>query len=459
MEYDLIVVGAGPGGYVAALQAAHRGMKTLVIDARASCGGTCLHVGCIPSKTLLQTSEHYAYLLNQAKEQGILADNVRYDWQAIQKRKEGIVAALADGIASLFQTEGVHFQTGAASLLSPHSVEVAHEGKKTTFQGKIILLAAGSEPITLPFLPFDEKTVLSSTGALALASVPKKLLVVGGGVIGVELASVYARLGAEVAVIEMLPQICPGLDPALSRGLEKVLKKQGIKFYLGAKVVGAQIDKDVRLEVEYEGKKEQLQAEKVLVAIGRRALTKPLHLDKVGLKVDSRGFIPVNSAYQTSVLSIFAIGDLVEGPMLAHRASEEGYAVVESLCGARVSVEERLIPNVIYTHPEVAAVGFSEPEAKEKGLEVVTGQVPMRIIPRARCNGETEGFVKVVGHKGSGRLLGVHMLSQNASEMIAEGVIALKGNMALEDVAYAPHAHPTLSEAIKEACLLALKGK
>lgn len=458
MEYDLIVIGAGPGGYVAAVHAAKLGMKTLCIDRRSSAGGTCLHVGCIPSKTLLQASEHYAFLRDHAHEQGILTQGLRYDWPAMQHRKEGIVTSLAAGIGSLFRTEGVHFEQGTASLLTPHSVEIVNEGKRVTVQGKIILLATGSEPITLPFLPLDERVVVSSTGALALTEVPQRLIVVGGGVIGVELASVYARLGSTVTVVEMLPQICPSLDGSLSRALERSLTKQGITFHLGTKVLEAEVKQKgnqglVKLNIEREGKTEQLESEVVLVAIGRRALSKELQLEKVGLQVDKRGFIPVNQAYRTAVPSIYAVGDLVEGPMLAHRASEEGYAVVEALAGNVIAVEEWLIPNVIYTNPEVATVGWTEQEAQ--GVDLLVGQVPMRAIPRARCSGEMEGFVKVVGHRQTGRLLGLHMMCQHASEMIGEGVIALKKQATLQDLAYAPHAHPTLSEAIKEACLAA----
>lgn len=457
MEYDLIVVGAGPGGYIAAVRAAQRGMKTLCIDKREKGGGTCLHVGCIPSKTLLQASEHYAFLKDHGKEQGLLVKELRYDWDVMQKRKQGIVSSLADGISSLFQTEGVHFEQGFASLLTPHSVEIEHQGKRQVVEGKTILLATGSEPMTLPFLPFDEEVVLSSTGALALPKVPKRLLVVGGGVIGVELASVYARLGAEVTVVEMLPQICPSLDAALSRTLEKVLTKQGMTFRLNSKVLEASCKGSVKLKVEREGVTQELEADVVLVAIGRRAFTSGLGLDKVGLTVDKRGFIPINAAFQTRVPSIYAIGDLVEGAMLAHRASEEGYAVVEALAGHPIAVEEWLIPNVIYTHPEVATVGLTEQEAKEKGLEVVVGQVPMRAIPRARCSGEVDGFVKVVGHRGTGKLIGVHMICQHASELIGEAVVAMKMGATLEDVGHASHAHPTLSEAIKDACLAALR--
>lgn len=458
MKYDLIVVGAGPGGYVAAVRAAQLGMKTLCIDKRAACGGTCLHVGCIPSKTLLQTSEHYSFLRTQAKGQGILVEGVSFNWKAIQQRKEGIVTSLAEGIHTLFQTEGVHFQPGTARLRTPHSVEIQHEGKISVAEAQTILLATGSEPITLPFLPFDEKRVLSSTGALALSSVPKRMLVIGGGVIGVELASVYARMGSQVIVVEMLPQICPTLDPQMSRALEKALTKQGITFHLKTKVMQATVgNKSVKVNVEHDDKMEDIEADVVLVAIGRRALSEGLQLEKVGLQVDKKGFLPVNHAYQTQVPSIYAIGDLVEGPMLAHRASEEGYAVVQALAGRQITVEEWLIPNVIYTHPEVAVVGWTEQEAKAMGLEVLVGQVPMRAIPRARCNGEVDGFVKVIGHRASRRLIGLHIMAQYASEMIGEGVLAMKGKSTLEDVAYAPHAHPTLSEAIKEACLVALK--
>lgn len=459
MEYDLIVVGAGPGGYVAALHAAMLGMKTLCVDRRSSGGGTCLHVGCIPSKTLLQASEHYAFLKDHGQEHGILTQGLRYDWPAMQHRTREVIDSLSAGIGSLFQTDGVHFMQGSASLLTPHSVEIEHEGKRTTVQGKTILLATGSEPIPLPFLPFDERFVLSSTGALQLKEVPTRLLVVGGGVIGVELASVYARLGCKVTVIEMLPQICPSLDASLSRALERSLTKQGINFQLGAKVLAAEVVQKgnqgfVKLNVEREGKQELLEAEAVLVAIGRRALSEGLALNKVGLQVDKKGFLPVDSMYRTAVPSIYAIGDLVEGPMLAHRASEEGYAVVEALAGRFMPVEEWLIPNVIYTNPEVATVGWTEQEAQ--GLDLRVGQVPMRAIARARCSGETEGFVKVIGHRQTGRLLGLHMMCQHASEMIGEGVIALKKQATLQDIAYSPHAHPTLSEAIKEACLIAL---
>jgi dihydrolipoamide dehydrogenase len=457
--YDLAVVGGGPGGYVAAVRAAQLGLKTVCIEQGKTLGGTCLNVGCIPSKALLQTTEQYAWLSHQAKEQGILFNELSIDFSKVMQRKEQIVQGLTQGIAGLFKRHGVTLIVGTAELIAPHSIAVSVEGKKQTIEAKHILLATGSEPTPLPFLPFDEKRILSSTGALSLPVVPKKMTVIGGGVIGVELASVYQRLGTEVTIVEMLPQICPTLEEPLSKALLQQLKKQGILFHLNAKVLEGKVnDKGVLLSVAVGEEKIALQSDVVLVAVGRRPYTRGLRLEEVGVSL-VKGYVQVDGRFQTHVDSLYAIGDIIEGPMLAHRASEEGYAVAEMLAGLQGDLNYMAIPNVIYTHPEVATVGLTEQEAQGLAGGVRVGMASFRANPRARCYGEGEGFVKVVGIGKQGVLAGMHIIGPQASELINTGVLAIEKRATLREVALSPTAHPTLSEAIKEACLDAIQKR
>ncbi|MBS4168582.1 dihydrolipoyl dehydrogenase [Parachlamydia sp. AcF125] len=457
LSFDIVVIGSGPGGYVAAIRAAQLGFKTACIEKEPTLGGTCLNVGCIPSKALLYSSEMYHFLQKDAKTHGIEVSNLHVEFPQMMKRKQEVVSGFVQGVAGLFKKNKVERIAGTARLLSPHAIEVKKDGHVQKIQAKYIVLATGSEPIALPFLPFDEKIVLSSTGALSLPKIPKKLVVVGAGVIGVELASVYARLGSQVKVVERLDHICPMMDQAIRKALWQTLKKQGLEFYLSANVTGAEIGKEqVRVQVEQEGKNLTFEAEHVLVAVGRRPYSKGLGLQEVGIQVSPRGFVEVNQDLQTHCASVYAIGDLVEGAMLAHRASEEGIAVVEKLAGLHPQVNYMAIPNVIYTHPEVASVGLTEQEAKDAQLKVQIGSCLFKANSRARSIGDTDGMVKIIGEAKTGRLIGLHIIGPNASEMIGEGVIALEKKATLSDMAYASHPHPTLSEAIKEAALNAL---
>lgn len=456
-SYDLAVIGAGPGGYVAAIRAAQLGLRIICIDKRKAPGGTCLNVGCIPSKALLQSTLHYATLIDSAREEGIVYESLRVDFGNLMSHKQRVVKSLVDGVAGLLKKNGITWARGEAQLASDHRIEINAEGKKETVEAKNILLATGSEATPLPFLPFDEERIVSSTGALSLKAIPNKLLVVGAGVIGVELASVYRRLGSKVTIVEMLEQICPAMDLDVSKALLQILRKQGMDIHLGMRLNDAGIGPDsVVVSAQDKTGDKTFTTDVVLVAIGRRPYTEGLNLSQVGVKTTQKGFVEVDDRFRTSVPHIYAIGDMIEGVMLAHRASEEGVAVVELLAGLHPRLNYMAIPNVIYTHPEVASVGLTEQEAKDAGLQVLIGKFFMRANPRARCSGETEGFVKVVGDRATGRLVGMHIIAANASEMIGEGVLAIEQQVTLEGIARASHAHPTLSEAIKEACLHAL---
>jgi len=455
--FDLIVIGSGPGGYVAAIRAAQLGYKTACIEKSKTFGGVCLNVGCIPSKALLQSSEHVAFLKKNAKEHGIEIADISLNFKQMMKRKEAVVASLVKGVAGLLQGNHVHTFQGTARFCSPNKVEVVGDDGSKTLTGKHVILATGSEPATLPGFKFDEKRILSSTGALSLSAIPKKMLVIGAGVIGVELASVYHRLGSKVTLIEMLDTICPGMDRTVSKNLLQIFKKQGMTFHLGAKVLEAKVGKkQVDVSVEIDNNKQNFSSDVVLVAIGRRPYTKGLDLENAGVEMTNDGFVSVDHNFKTSQDHIYAIGDLIDGPMLAHSASEEGIATVEAIAGKTPHVNYAAIPNVIYTHPEVAALGLTEQEAEKMNLEIDVGTCFFRGNPRARCNGYTEGLVKVIGEKTSGRLIGMHIIGAHASEMIGEGVLALQKKTTLKEIAYASHAHPTLSESIKDAALSAL---
>lgn len=458
-HYDVVVIGAGPGGYVAAIRAAQLGLKTACIDKRKTLGGTCLNVGCIPSKALLHSSEYFAWFHKNAEEHGIQGKGLSVDFSKMMNRKDKLVATLVDGIAGLFKKNHVAWIQGMARLTGSDKLEVLNElgTVVTTIHATHIILATGSEPTPLPFLPFDEKVILSSTGALSLPAIPKQLLVVGAGVIGVELASVYQRLGTKVTIVEMLDKICPAMDAAVSKALLQILKKQGIDFRLGVKVTKGEVEKGIaNLSIEENKQEISLSADAILVAVGRRPFTDGLGLREAGITLSPKGFVEVDDCFRTSISSIYAIGDMIDGVMLAHRASEEGIAVAELIAGLHPHVNYLTIPNVIYTHPEVAAVGLTEQEASAMGLSVKTGICSFRAIARARCSGDVDGFVKVIGETRSGRLIGMHIIGSHASEMIGEGVIAIEKKATLEDIAQAPHAHPTLSEAVKEAALNAL---
>lgn len=453
-EFDVVVIGAGPGGYVAAIRSAQLGLKTAIIEKSSTLGGTCLNVGCIPSKSLLQATELYAKLQREGKEQGIECSGLSVNLEKMMEKKNHTVKGLTEGVLGLMKKNKIETFEGEARFTSEHSIEVVSRKSRQEIRGKQFILATGSESIPLPFLPFDEKIVLSSTGALSLNQIPKKLLVIGAGVIGVELASVYNRLGSEVIIVEMLDHICPMIDSALSKVLLQSLKKQGIQFFLPAKVTGAEVsEKQVTLSMEYENEKKNLSADHVLVSVGRRPYCANLNIN---LEKNKRGFVAVDGNFRTSIAHIFAIGDVIDGPMLAHRASEEGVAVAEIIAGHKPRINYMAIPNVIYTHPEVAVVGLTEKEALDAGFQIKIGTFPFKANPRARCSGEETGLVKMIGEANSDRMIGLHIIGAHASEMIGEGVIAMEKQATITDLALSCHAHPTLSEAIKEAALNAL---
>lgn len=450
--YQILVIGSGPGGYVAAIRAAQLGFKTAIVEKGKTLGGTCLNIGCIPSKALLASTEHFHFAKERFATHGIVAQGLSVDLPAMLKRKDGIVAKLTGGVDFLMKKNKIEKLTGYARFVDAHTVEIENDGKKTQVTADNIVLATGSAPIELPFLKFDGKTVLSSTEALSLPAVPKSLLVIGGGAIGLELGSVWKRLGAEVTVVEFLPRIAAGADGAVAEALKKSLVKQGITVHVGTKVESGEITKNgVILTVSKDGKTEKLEAEKVLVAVGRRPFLDDLHLEKAGIALTDRKRVQIDAHWKTTAPSVSAIGDIVDGPMLAHKASDEGIAAVERIAGKPGQVNFDAIPNVIYTSPEAAAVGLTEEQLKEKGIAYKVGQASFGPNGRALANDQTEGFVKILAEAKTGRVLGVHILSSVASELIAEAVSVIEFGGAAEDIARTCHAHPTMSEVIREA--------
>jgi len=448
-EFDIVVIGSGPGGYVAAIRAAQLGFKTACIE-KKDLGGTCLNIGCIPSKALLHSTELLAKMNHQAEENGIEFSDLKVNLTKMMERKSKIVSGFTQGIGFLFKKNKITHIQGEARLKSANTISVGDKEIKA----KNIILATGSEPIDLPFLPIDEKKVLTSTGMLSLDHIPKKLLVIGAGVIGVELGSVYNRLGSEVTFIEFMDRICPTMDRAVSSEYQKILEKQGLSFLLSHKVERAEIGESVKLVVN---DNKNFEADAVLVAIGRRPCSKNLGLEEIGIETDERGFVKIDGNFQTNVPGVYAIGDLVTGPMLAHKASEEGVVCVERIKGLSSHLEYMAIPNVAYTSPEVASVGLTEERAKELNINFKTASFPFKTNSRAKCVGAEEGFVKILAHE-SGRLLGTHIIGEHASELIGEAVLAIEKKLLVSDLADTCHAHPTLSEALKEAALNLTKG-
>ncbi len=456
-QFDLVVIGAGPGGYVAAIRAAQLGMKVACVEKNPTLGGTCLNVGCIPSKAMLDSSELYHLAKDRFKRHGITFDGLTLDLSAMLARKDKVVKELTDGVRHLFRKNKIEVFTGTARLSSPQTVEVARsEGGQTELSAGHILLATGSEPVKLPFLPFDGKTVVDSTGALSFTRVPNHLVVVGAGYIGLELGSVWKRLGSKVTVLEFLPRIVPSADAEMGELLKKSLVKQGLEFHLETKVTGASIEGQratVRAEKK-DGSQHTFECERVLVAVGRRALSDGLGLTEAGVSVDAKtGKVPVDSRFRTNVPTISAIGDLIEGPMLAHKAEDEGIAFSELLAGKFGHVDYNTVPGVIYTWPELASVGLSEEQAKERGLNYRVGKFPFLANGRAKAMDETEGSVKILADATTDKVLGVHILGARAAEMIAEAVIVMEFGGSAEDIARTCHAHPTMSEATREAAL------
>ncbi len=450
--FDVIVIGSGPGGYVCAIRAAQLGLKTACVEKRATLGGTCLNIGCIPSKALLQSSENFHQVAHGFKEHGIDVSGITLDLARMQARKGEVVAANTKGIEFLFKKNKVTWIKGAAVFKDATQIEV--DG--TTYSAKNFVIATGSESVPLKGVEVDEQRIVTSTGALELDKVPGHLVVIGGGVIGLELGSVWRRLGAEVTVIEYLDRITPGLDTEISTAFQRVLAKQGLKFMLGHKVTAARhTNASVQLDVEPAagGEVQQINADIVLLAIGRRPHTAGLGLEAAGVAMDTRGRVVTGHQYETNVPGIYAIGDVITGPMLAHKAEEEGVALAERLAGQAGHVNYDAIPSVVYTWPEVAAVGKTEEELKAEGIAYKVGKFPFLANGRARAMGDTDGFVKILSDKTTDRLLGAHILGPDAGTLIAELTTAMEFGASAEDVARICHAHPTLSEAVKEAAL------
>ncbi|MEE9140909.1 MAG: dihydrolipoyl dehydrogenase [Alphaproteobacteria bacterium] len=456
-SFDLVVIGAGPGGYVAAIRAAQLGFRVACVDKGESLGGTCLNVGCIPSKALLRSSERLVEARYAFAQHGIKTGKVEVDLAAMMARKDKVVADNTNGIAYLFKKNNVTRLTGAAQLNGRGEVAVRlNGGGEQVLRTGNVVIATGSETTPLPGVEIDEKRIVSSTGALSLEAVPKRMVVVGAGYIGLELGSVWSRLGADVTVVEFLDRIVPGMDREIGKQLHRVLAKQGLTFRLSTKVTGAKRSKNgvtLQLEPVDGGKAEKIAADVVLVSIGRRPHTEGLGLEKAGVKLDNHGRIVVDPQFRTNVEGIYAIGDVVAGPMLAHKAEDEGVAVAEILAGQAGHVNYDVIPAVVYTWPEVASVGKTEEELKEAGIAYKVGKYPFSANPRARANAETEGMVKILAETESDRVLGVHIIGPEAGTLIHEAVIAMEFSASAEDIARSCHAHPTLNEAIKEAAL------
>jgi dihydrolipoamide dehydrogenase len=464
-SYDLVVIGGGPGGYTAAIRAAQLGLKTACIEKRPNkaFGGTCLNIGCIPSKALLDSSEMYEATMHKLGRHGIKVGSVALDLGALLARKDKVVSELTGGVGFLFKRYGVTPVFGAARLLKGNRVEVtAADGAKSTLEAKNVLLATGSESTELPFMKFDGKYIVSSTEALNFNPVPKHLIVVGGGYIGLELGSVWKRLGSRVTVLEFLPRILSICDVEIANEVHKLLTRQGFEIHVDTKVTGAKVSGETVIVTAQskDGKELSFQGDRVLVAVGRRPYTSGLGLDDVGVKYDAKsGRVEVDEHFQTNVPGVYAIGDLIAGPMLAHKASEEGVVCVETLTGMKPHVNYDAIPSAIYIWPEVASVGSTEEQLKERGVEYRVGKFKFSATGRAKAMDEQDGFVKVLADAKTDRVLGVHILGPRASELIAECVTIMEFKGSAEDIARCTHAHPTLSEAVGEAARMAWAGK
>ncbi len=454
-HFDLVVIGAGAAGYVAAIRAAQLGMRVACVD-KQYLGGTCLNVGCIPSKALLDSSQHFFDAAHELAAHGVHVDNPRFDLAAMQARKDQVVSTLVGGIGGLFKKNHIEYVKGAAHFIDANTVQINGDGAAHRIGADKFLIATGSHPAPLPSVPFDGKRIVSSTEALRFSQTPQQLLVIGAGAIGLELGSVWSRLGAQVRIVEFMDRIVPLMDRQMTTALQRALEKQGMRIDLQTSAKSAKADETgVAVILEQAGKSESIYVDKVLVAVGRRPHTQDLGLEHVGIELDKKGFIPVNEHYQTATQGIYAVGDVIGGLMLAHKAEEEGIAAVELLAAKAGHVNYAAIPNVVYTHPELASVGLTQEEAQSKGLKVTIGQFPFSASGRARAMGQTQGLVKLITDARTDRLLGAHILHNRAADLIAEPTCAMEFAASGEDLARICHAHPTLAEAVKEAALAA----
>jgi dihydrolipoamide dehydrogenase len=462
MQYNVTVIGSGPGGYVAAIRCAQLGFKVAIIEKYDTLGGTCLNVGCIPSKALLDSSEHFINAKEHFAEHGIEIPAPKVNITQMISRKAGVVKANVDGVAFLMKKNKIDVHTGVGSFVDKNTIKiVASDKSEKTITTEKVIIATGSKPTPLPFAPFDKKRIISSTEALELKEVPKHLIVIGGGVIGMELGSVYARIGAKVTVVEYLDSLIPTMDGTLGKELQKVAKKLGMEFYLGHKVTAVENkgkEVVVKAEPKNGGAAVELKGDYCLVSIGRRPYTDGLGLEKIGIETE-RGQIPVDEHLRTKVDNVYAIGDVVRGAMLAHKAEEEGVFVAEQLAGQKPHIHYHLIPGVVYTWPEVASVGYTEEQLKEQGRAYKVGSFPYKALGRARASMDTDGLVKILADKQTDEILGVHIIGARAADMIAAGVTAMEFRASAEDVSRMSHAHPTYMEAVKEACLAATANR
>ena len=461
-QFDVTIIGSGPGGYVSAIRCAQLGFKTAIIEKYSTLGGTCLNVGCIPSKALLASSHHYEELQHFADHGIEVTGDVKVNLEKMIARKQAVVDQTSSGVKYLMDKNNITVFNGVGSFESATSVKVMKEdGSSEIIESKNIIIATGSKPSNLPFIKLDKDRIITSTEALKLKEVPKHLVIIGGGVIGIELGQVYLRLGAQVSVVEFMDRIIPGMDASLSKELTKVLKKQGMKFYTSHKVQSVERAGDV-VTVKAENTKGEiitLEGDYALVSVGRRPYTDGLNADKAGVKVTDRGQIEVNDHLQTSASNVYAIGDVVRGAMLAHKAEEEGVMVAEILAGQKPHFDYNLIPGVVYTWPEVAAVGKTEKQLKAEGIEFKSGSFPFKALGRARAGGDTDGFVKILADTKTDEVLGVHMIGARCADLIAEAVTAMEFRASAEDISRMSHAHPTFAEAIKEAALAATANR
>lgn len=461
-KYQVVVIGSGPGGYIAAIRSAQLGFKVAIIEKYASMGGTCLNVGCIPSKALLDSSEHYYNAAHNFEAHGLAVMGIKIDFKKMVSRKADVVKTTADGITYLMKKNKIDVYHGLGSFENRNTINITNDkGEVQQIETEKVIIATGSKPTALPFLPIDKKRIITSTEALSLSEIPKHLVIIGGGIIGVELGSVYNRLGSKVTVVEYLDKIVASMDDEVGKELQRVLKKEGMNFLLSHKVSGATVKgKEVTVTAtDKNGAAVEIKGDYCLVAVGRSPYTENLGLEKIGITLDERKRIPVNEHLETTVPGIYAVGDVIKGPMLAHKAEEEGVFVAEVIAGQKPHIHYNLIPGVAYTWPEASSVGATEQELKEKGVAYKSGKYPFRALGRARASGDIDGFIKVLADKTTDEILGVHMIGPRVADLIIEGVVAMEYRASAEDIARMSHPHPTYSEAFKEACLIATDNR